>query len=149
MKAGRKEKILELIQTYEISTQSELAEKLQESGFEVTQATVSRDIREMKLIKIAKDGGKSSYAVPQRETYPVDERYQKILKQTVQDIRSAENLIVIKTLSGCANAAGEVIDSSNIPEIIGTIAGDDTILMVIDSKEHVAEIEELLRKVVL
>jgi len=148
MKKGRKEKILEIINNFEISTQSELAERLQEEGFEVTQATVSRDIKEMQLVKVSKNGTKSCYAVAPKLPHPINERYQRILKQTVQSINAAENIIVVKTLSGCANAAAEAIDSNSEPAILGSIAGDDTILLVIDSKEHVEGILEAMKKVV-
>ena len=148
MKTGRKEKILELIEQYDVSTQSELAELLQKEGFDVTQATVSRDIQELNLIKTKKDGKGSVYSVAPKVPHPINDRYQRILKQTVQNVNSAENLIVIKTLTGCANAAAGAIDSQSEPAIIGSIAGDDTILLVIDSKDHVEAIVEAIKKVI-
>ena len=123
MRYARHQKILELINTHEIDTQERLAEKLRQSGFNVTQATVSRDIKELQLVKHAGPSGRSCYTQSRVTDAPVSERFRKILRETILSIESAENLIVIKTLSGCANAAAEAIDTSNFPEIVGTIAG--------------------------
>ena len=137
MRYARHQKILELINSQEIDTQERLAEKLRNSGFNVTQATVSRDIRELQLVKHAGPSGRSCYTQSRASDAPVSERFRKILRETILSIDSAENMIVIKTLSGCANAAAEAIDTSNFPDIIGTLAGDNTIFMVISSKDAV------------
>ena len=137
MRYARHQKILELINTHEIDTQERLAEKLRQSGFNVTQATVSRDIKELQLVKHAGPSGRSCYTQSRVTDAPVSERFRKILRETILSISAAENIIVIKTLSGCANAAAEAIDTTNFPEIIGTLAGDNTIFMVISSKEAV------------
>lgn len=149
MRYARQNKILDLIRTYEVGTQEKLAKLLRSSGFNVTQATVSRDIKELQLVKAVSENGKSCYAIPSKIEAPVSDRFKKILKETVQSIDSAENIIVIKTLSGCANAAGEAIDTSDYPEIIGTIAGDNTMLVIVDKKENVPHLLETLREIIL
>ena len=142
MRYARQQKILELITVHEIDTQERLAEKLREAGFNVTQATVSRDIKELQLVKHAGPSGRSCYTQSRTADAPVSERFRKILRETILSINSAENIIVIKTLSGCANAAAEAIDTSNFPDIIGTLAGDNTIFMVVSSKEAVEPLME-------
>ena len=107
MRYARHQKILELINTHEIDTQERLAEKLRQAGFNVTQATVSRDIKELQLVKHAGPSGRSCYTQSRVADAPVSERFRKILRETILSIDSAENIIVIKTLSGCANAAAE------------------------------------------
>lgn len=149
MRYSRQNKILDLIRTYEVGTQEKLAKLLRASGFNVTQATVSRDIKELQLVKVASESGKSCYAIPSKVEAPVSDRFKKILKETVQSINSAENIIVIKTLSGCANAAGEAIDTSDYPEIVGTIAGDNTMLVIVDKTENVPHLLETLRAIIL
>ena len=142
MRYARHQKILELINSHEIDTQERLAEKLRQAGFNVTQATVSRDIKELQLVKHAGPSGRSCYTQSRVSDAPVSERFRKILRETILSISSAENIIVIKTLSGCANAAAEAIDTTNFPEIVGTIAGDNTIFMAISSKEAVPALME-------
>ena len=137
MRYARHQKILEIINAHEIDTQERLAEKLRESGFNVTQATVSRDIKELQLVKRAGPSGRSCYTQNRQGDAPVSERFRKILRETILSISSAENIIVVKTLSGCANAAAEAIDTTNFPDIIGTLAGDNTIFMVVSSKDAV------------
>lgn len=139
MRYSRQDKILELIEKYEIETQEALAEKLSQNGFNVTQATVSRDIRELQLVKIPTYDGHSKYSVSASAAVS-DGRFHKIFKNTVSSIASSGNIIVLKTLSGCANAAGEVIDTTGVPGILGTLAGDNTVFVVVDSPEHVPDI---------
>lgn len=136
MRYARQSKILEIIKASEIDTQERLADKLNAAGFKVTQATVSRDIKDMGLIKVIGKNGRSCYAEAPVNVKETD-RYAKILHETIQSVRASENLIVIKTMSGCANAAAEVIDNVLEDSILGTIAGDNTIFVVIDSKENV------------
>jgi len=149
MRYARQNRILDLIRTYEVGTQEKLAKLLRSSGFKVTQATVSRDIRELQLVKAVSENGKSCYAIPSKVEAPVSDRFKKILKETIQSFESAENIIVIKTLSGCANAAAEAIDTSDYPEIVGTIAGDNTMLVIVDKKENVPKLLETLRELIL
>lgn len=142
MRYDRHERILELIRDNEVETQEKLASLLRKDGFKVTQATVSRDIRELNLVKVMGKSGRSCYAEAPGTGHKVSERFRKILRETIQSINSAENLIVIKTLNGCANAAAEAIDTNQFPEIIGTLAGDNTILLIIAAKEYVPRLTE-------
>ena len=148
MRYARHQKILELINTHEIDTQERLAEKLRQAGFNVTQATVSRDIKELQLVKHAGPSGRSCYTQSRVSDAPVSERFRKILRETILSIDSAENIIVIKTLSGCANAAAEAIDTTNFSEIVGTIAGDNTIFMAISSREAVPSLMEQFHEMI-
>jgi len=140
MRHARHQKILEIIQSHDVDTQQLLVDLLQQAGFAVTQATVSRDINDLRLAKTTSKAGKNIYTLPVRSGSPLEDRFKKILRETVLHIDSAENLIVIKTLSGCANAAGEAIDTSDYPEIVGTLAGDNTLVVIVDRKEHVARV---------
>ena len=140
MRYARQSKILELIKEQEIDTQDRLASKLNQAGFDVTQATVSRDIKELGLVKVVGKSGRSCYAEAPKISKVQFEKYSKLLSDTVLSIKSAENMIVIRTMAGCANAAAEVIDNMHLDEILGTIAGDNTIFLVIDSKDNVAKV---------
>ncbi|MBQ9890081.1 MAG: arginine repressor [Firmicutes bacterium] len=140
MRYARHNKIIEIINSQEIDTQEKLADKLSEAGFKATQATVSRDIRELGLIKKAGKSGRSCYAQPPAESRKEQDRLSKILRETVLDIRTAENIIVIRTLSGCANAAAEVIDNISPACVVGTLAGDNTIFVAVDSKDNVESV---------
>jgi len=137
MRQSRQSKILEIIKTQNIDTQERLASKLNAAGFRVTQATVSRDIKELGLIKVPGQGGRNVYALAPNASPADEERFRKILRETVVDIKAAENILVIKTLSGCANAAAEAIDNLSPESVVGTLAGDNTIFAAIDSKENV------------
>lgn len=148
MSYNRKSKILELIQENEVETQQQLVELLSNAGFKATQATISRDIRDMKLIKTNKGMGKSCYALPPKNDNRLSDRFVKILRETIKDVRSAENLIVVQTLNGCANAAAEAMDSASSDEIVGTIAGDNTILIIADTKEHVPDIVKKIKEII-
>ena len=141
MRYSRHDKIIELINTYEIETQEALAEKLKENGYKVTQATVSRDIKELQLVKKMSSTGRYKYAVSGTKlSHNSTDRYEKIFKNTVSSISSAGNIIVLKTLSGCANAACEALDSIGAEGILGSIAGDNTIFIVVDSTDHIPAI---------
>ena len=148
MRHARQSKILELIRTQGIDTQDKLAEKLRAAGFNVTQATISRDIKEMGLIKVPGKNGKSVYAQAPRTNSGENDRYRKILKETVREIRPAENILVIRTLSGCANAAAEAIDTIAPESVVGTLAGDNTIFVAVDTKENVAAVLKVLQDTV-
>ena len=137
MRYSRQNKIIEIINNYEVDTQEKLASLLKEHGFEVTQATISRDIKELQLVKTLSSSGKYKYAVNTSGDLPLTDRFVKIFRQTVVSIDSAENLIIVKTLSGCANAAGEAIDTSRMAHIKGSIAGDNTLLIIVDDKANV------------
>ena len=134
MKKNRHDKILEIIEKHEIETQGELAQRLRDSGFKVTQATVSRDIREMGLVKVATAGGRQKY----ESARPVNEeenRFIRVLRDSVQSVDQAQNLLVIRTGSGMAMAAAAALDHLNFPEVVGCIAGDDTIMAAVRTVE--------------
>ncbi len=148
MKGKRQETILNLVKKYEIETQEELAEKLSQAGFAVTQATVSRDIRELKLTKI-QHGAKQVYAALTENKYSNSNKYIDILKHSFVSVDMAQNILVIKTASGTAMAVAAALDSLHWDEIVGTIAGDDTVMCAIrtveDTKKLVKRLEEILK----
>ncbi len=149
MKNERHSAILELISEHRISTQDELAAALKESGFPVTQATISRDIRELGLSKETDDQGFSRYvAGKHRSPAPRNERerFQQMFMSSVLDIRYANNMIVIHTLSGAANAAAEAVDGQDWPEILGTMAGDNTIFAVVRTNEETPMVAQRLQQ---
>ena len=131
MKRVRQNKILELIDEYDIDTQEELGKRLHESGFRVTQATISRDIKELQLKKQADKNGKSKYICVTPGSVSFGERYARVLQDGMVSIDQADNLVVIKTVSGMAMAVAAAIDALEIEEIVGSIAGDDTIMCAV------------------
>ncbi len=135
MKQNRHEKILELISEYDIETQDELIRKLREFGFDATQATISRDIKKLKLIKVAGVNGQYKYAASPVGDGKASAKYQNIIKETVIHMDFAENLVVLKTYPGMAQAAAAAIDAQKMMGIVGSVAGDDTILIVMRSRE--------------
>jgi transcriptional regulator of arginine metabolism len=140
MRYSRQDKILELIGDHEIDTQEKLAALLKKSGYKVTQATISRDIKELQLVKTMTPAGRYRYAVNAGSEQPASDRFVNIFRETVQSVEYSGNIIVIKTLSGCANAACEAIDSLRFTNILGSIAGDNTLLLVADESANVAAI---------
>lgn len=142
MKYSRHSKIIEIIENQDIETQDDLASHLRSAGYKVTQATVSRDIKEMRLIKVLTKDGKYKYASIKEKEGAVNDRFLKIFKNSVVSVDSAGHMIVIKTLVGSASAAAVAIDAFNLSDIVGTIAGDDTIFMVIKNEEKVKAILE-------
>lgn len=132
MRYSRQNKILELIEKYEVETQDKLAMLLKEYGYEVTQATISRDIKELHLIKTLSSTGKYKYATATTMEGPVSDRFVNIFRETIKSVEASGNIVVVKTLSGCAAAAGEALDSLSFPHVIGSVAGDNTLLIVID-----------------
>jgi transcriptional regulator of arginine metabolism len=143
MKYSRHSKIIEIIESKDIETQDELAMELKLSGFQVTQATVSRDIKEMRLIKVLTKDGRYKYASIRDKEGVVNDRFLKIFRNSVTSIDFAGNIIVIKTLVGSASAAAVSIDAFNIKEIVGSIAGDDTIFLVV---KEIDKIDELMNR---
>lgn len=137
MKSVRHEMILDIIDKKDIETQEELAVELKARGVKVTQATVSRDIKELRLLKVLAENGGYKYATAERAEKGMSERFIRILAESVQSIDSSLNLIVIKTISASAQAAAEAIDSMKWPELVGTIAGDNTILLIARSEDAV------------
>jgi transcriptional regulator of arginine metabolism len=146
MKQGRQSVILELIDKYEIETQDELSEVLKQKGFEVTQATVSRDIKELKLIKVQSGNGTYKYAASGKEQAGKLDVLKRIFRDTVVSMQQAASLIVIKTLTGSANAAAEALDKLEMPDIVGTLAGDNTIFVAVREEGMQRKIMEELGK---
>lgn len=148
MKSKRQSRILELIRNNDIETQEELQAYLVKDGFAVTQATVSRDIRDMKLTKIATNGGKQKYVSLNDNNEDLSEKYVRVLKEGYISMDMAQNILVIKTVSGMAGAVCASIDAMNIHEIVGSIAGDDTIMCAIRTTEDTVAIMKKLRKII-
>ena len=148
MKATRHAKILELVRKYEIETQEELSEWLLKEGYAVTQATVSRDIRELRLTKVMKNG-KQMYAVLNEGDKDLSEKYIRIFRDGFSSMDSAQNILVIKTVSGMAMAAAAALDAMNWKEIVGVVAGDDTIMIAVRSIEDAKKLEGMLGEIVL
>ena len=141
MKIARHERIKEIIESQVIETQDDLAQALRNSGIDVTQATVSRDIKELMLIKIPTGDGRSRYAYPMEKNIIFSKtRMTRMFQDAVIGMNFSENIIVIKTLPGTANAVASTLDHAKWPEIIGTVAGDDNILVVVKPIEAVPEI---------
>lgn len=130
-------KILELINSYNIETQDELALKLVSMGFKVTQATVSRDIKELGLIKVMSDDKRYKYASVETNDCNVSGKLYNLFKESVVSIKSSLNTIVIRTMAGSANTAAAFVDKLNMDSILGTVAGDDTILIIVNELENV------------
>lgn len=130
MKYKRQKKILELIAEYDIETQDDLIERLRESGYDVTQATVSRDIRELKLVKTAMPDRRYRYEVAQYEGIEISTKYRNIIKETVIKVDYVGNTVVLRTYTGMAQAAAAAVDGMGWDEIVGTLAGDDTIFIL-------------------
>lgn len=146
MKQKRQAKIMEIIEEHEIETQDELLYQLVQAGFQTTQATISRDIREMNLTKIAVPGGRQKYALGKDTRHEATESYRQVLSAGIISMEAAENMIVIKTVSGVAMAAGAALDNMQIPGLMGCIAGDDTIFLVARSKELTRSIISTIEK---
>ena len=147
MKEKRQNKIKEIIANNEIETQDELLLKLTEAGFSTTQATISRDIREMRLTKIACGGGRQKYAMLQNTDTDVMKKYHQVLSAGVLNIDYAENMIVIRTVSGMAMAVAAALDNMNLQGVMGCIAGDDTIFCAVRSHELCKEVIACIKKV--
>lgn len=139
--------IKKIISEYEISTQEELTDKLVELGYKTSQATVSRDIKDLNLIKVNGKTKKSIYVLPKIENSSVSPKIVELFRQVTVSIEAANNLIVIKTLAGNAGTAGMAIDHMGIDNILGTIAGDDTLLIVAKTEKDAKIIEKGLKKI--
>jgi len=148
MKTLRHEKIVELINRYEIETQEELVDRLNKAGFEVTQATVSRDIRALKLTKLAMEDGRQKYAIIRTDGNKLNEKYIRVLREAYVSIDRAENIVVIKTVSGMAMAFAAALDAMKWHEVVGCIAGDDTVMCAIRTKDDALLVIDKIKKVV-
>lgn len=148
MKVTRHAKILEIINSNDIETQEELEDRLKKSGMNVTQATVSRDIKELKLIKVLSDSGKYKYATISHTKNFLSNKLVNIFSQTVTSVENIENFIIVKTISGSASAAAEAIDSLNFVGIAGSIAGDNTIFVMTRDGESAHIITQKMKKMI-
>ena len=149
MKVKRQSKILELIRENDIETQEMLADLLNKAGINVTQATVSRDIRELKLTKATMQSGKQKYVATAKESSFVTERLNRVFRDGIVSIDYAQNIVVIKTLIGMAMAVAAALDSMENSEIMGTIAGDDTIFCVVKNESRAVKLTENLKAISL
>lgn len=149
MKSNRHQKIIELVDNYEIETQEELADRLREEGFQVTQATVSRDIRALKLSKVSCGTGRQKYVTVPQNDARLNEKYIRVLKDGFVSMDKAQNILVIKTVSGMAMAVAAAVDALEMEEIVGSIAGDDTIMAAVrtteDTQKVMDKISEMLK----
>jgi transcriptional regulator of arginine metabolism len=147
MKNSRHTRILEIISDYVIETQDDLIAKLRESGYPVTQATVSRDIKQLGLIKTATKDGGYKYTVARSDNNNNDNKF-TIMRETIRSVQNAQNIVVVKTLPGMANAAATSLDAFAGEAIVGSIAGDDTIFIVVRNNEDAEEFTNYVKEVV-
>mgnify|MGYP005768011971 CR=1 FL=1 len=145
MKSARHAAIAQIIESRNIETQEELAAALQERGIRVTQATVSRDIKELHLIKVLSETGGYKYATLDKAEKGMNERFIRMFSESVLSAVCANNLVVVKTLAGSAHVAGEAVDTLRWPEILGSIAGDNTILVICRSNDDALQVAERFR----
>ncbi len=148
MKISRHAKIIELISQYDIETQEELAERLNQAGFKVTQSTVSRDIRDLKLTKVAAGGGRQKYVILNTGEKEINNKYIQVLQSGYVSMDMAQNILVIKTVSGMAMAVAAALDAMHWKEVVGCIAGDDTIMCAIRTVEDTGIVMDKIRKIV-
>lgn len=148
MKKNRHEAILALIEKENIGTQEELMQKLNGMGYKVTQATVSRDIKFLKLVKTPVPGGQYKYSCVKNENGDVSDKYRAILSQSVVGVDFAGNMAVVKCYSGMANAAAAALDNLVSDKIVGTLAGDDTIFVLCRTEEIAASFKALVESII-
>lgn len=148
MKEYRQNEIMSLINESEIETQEELLDCLRAKGYRVTQATISRDIRELGLVKVAGSGGRYKYAMPHREENTISAKFRGLLCQTVEKVDRANNITVVKTFSGMAQGAAAAIDSMGRDDVVGSVAGDDTIIIVMRSNDAAQSLTDDLYEII-
>ena len=149
MKQNRHQKIAELVSRYEIETQEELAEKLKEAGFSVTQATISRDIRQMNLSKLPAGNGRQKYVILKQEHDLLsDNKYIRVLRDGFVSMDMAQNILVMRTVAGMAMAVAAALDAIHFGEVVGCIAGDDTIMIAVRSAEDTKILMEKIRELI-
>lgn len=147
-KNSRHNQIIELIEKYNIETQEELVFRLNDMGYDVTQSTVSRDIRDLNLTKISIDGGRQKYTCSTGNQQVLNEKYTRVLRDGFVSMDTAPGLLVVKTVSGMAMAVAAAIDAMKLKEIIGSIAGDDTIMCAVKTSEDARTVMNAISKVV-
>ena len=148
MKAERHAKVIEFIRKYNIETQEELADRLNSEGYNVTQATVSRDIRELKLTKVSDGTGRQKYVILDGKDNSMSDKFIRILKEAYVSVDMAQNILVVKTVSGMAMAVAAAIDAMPWPEIVGCIAGDDTIMCAVRTVDDTKNLMDKIHKIV-
>jgi len=149
-RSSRQSKILELISTIEIETQDDLVSRLKNANFDITQATISRDIKELGLIKIlSSESGKYKYAIVDNGEQAVSNKYISVFKEAVISIKFAQNLCVIKTIKGMASAICGVIDKLNLENVLGAVCGDDTVMVILPNEKQAEEVSSTLNKIAL
>ena len=150
MKLERRSKIIELIGKYQIETQEELGERLEQEGFTVTQATISRDIRQMNLSKLPTGNGRQKYVILKKENELLSDKYIRVLRDGFVSMDMAQNILVMRTVSGMAMAVAAALDAIHFGEVVGCIAGDDTIMIAVRSVEDtrilMGKIRELMKQ---
>ncbi len=149
MKNTRHSRILEIISENVIETQDDLIARLRDSGYAVTQATVSRDIKQLGLVKTATKDGGYKYTVAKNDSQGNENKLKNIMRETITGAQSAENIVVVKTLSGMANAAAAAVDSLVGETILGSIAGDDTIFIVVRNAEDAGAFTEYIKDIIV
>ena len=147
MKTDRHKKILEVIDRYEVGTQEELAKILNDEGYNVTQATVSRDIRELNLSKVSVDGKRTRYATLSKDKPVASDKFLTVLKEGFVSMDMAQNILVIKTVSGMAMAVAEALDVIGFHEIVGCVAGDNTIMCAVRTVDDTIILMDKLKKI--
>ena len=148
MKTGRHARILDIIAAHPIETQDELLTRLREEGFKATQATISRDIKDLRLVKTLGSDGKYRYVSASRSSTDIRTNFSNLFSTSVNSIDVAQNLVVIKTLSGMAQAVCAALDSADYPSVVGTIAGDDTIFIACRTADLAVSLTEELKKLI-
>lgn len=148
MKTKRQEKILELIKKNNIETQEELSDYLEREGYQVTQATVSRDIRELKLTKVAINGGRQKYVALMEANEDLSEKFTRVFRDGFVSMDMAQNILVIKTVSGMAMAVAAALDAIHFSEIVGCIAGDDTVMCAVRTVDDTIVLMDKIRKLI-
>ena len=150
MRKSRLQKILELIDRERIGTQEELVTRLEEEGYHVTQATISRDIKQLGLMKVTGTDGAQFYRRMEEDEHTYSRKYVRVLREGLLSMEAAENILVIHTMTGMANAVGAALDHLRFDKVVGTVAGDDTILCVVKSREDakmvLRTIEDVLKQ---
>ncbi len=146
MKQGRQSTILELIEDHDVETQEELSLLLKKKGFEVTQATISRDIKELKLVKVQSENGAYKYAASGKEPLGKPDIFRRVFRDTVVSVETAASLVVVHTMTGSANAAAEAIDVMEIPDVAGTLAGDNTIFVAVKEEGRQMNVVDALSR---
>lgn len=148
MKKSRHCKVIEIIEQHDVETQEELAGYLRDAGFQVTQATVSRDIRELKLSKMPTGNGRQKYVILKQEDNRLSGKYTRVLRDGFASMDMAQNILVIKTVAGMAMAVAAALDALNFKEVVGCIAGDDTIMIAVRTVEETQSLMEQIRVIV-